>query len=583
MPGKHPIFLIHQADSVANETLGDPFLSRHIGPNPDEVQQMLGELGYTTMESFIGDVVPSNIRIQRELNIGKGISEREVLLELKELSRKNKTFRQFIGMGYADCMTPSVILRNIMENPGWYTQYTPYQAEISQGRLEALLNFQTMIADLTGLPISNASLLDEATASAEAMHMAYAIVGAKDEKRRLFFVSESCHPQTIAVVETRAKPLGIQVVVGDHRTVQFDERILGALVSYPDTNGVIENYADFTEKVKKADGLLVVAADLLSLLLLNPPGEWGADIIVGSAQRFGVPLGYGGPHAAYLSTKDEYKRKIPGRIVGLSKDAEGRPAIRLALQTREQHIRREKATSNICTAQVLLAVMASMYAVYHGPKGLKKIAARVHTMTCRLKRGLKQLGLDVLDRPFFDTLKIPLDAGIAQQVINGAVNRQMNFRLFADSSIGISLDETTTKADLRAILSVFKDVLEKNSAKKLSFSIDNNGVISEIPPSFVRKSSCLTHPVFNTHHSETEMMRYIRRLETRDMSLTTSMISLGSCTMKLNAVTEMMPVTWNGFSKLHPFVPVDQAPGYREMNTQLEDWLKSYRPEELFD
>ncbi|MBI2340209.1 MAG: glycine dehydrogenase (aminomethyl-transferring), partial [Deltaproteobacteria bacterium] len=423
MPGKHPIFLIHQADSVANETLGDSFLSRHIGPNPDEIQKMLGELGYTTMESFIGDAVPFNIRIQRELNIGKGISEREVLLELKELSRKNKTFRQFIGMGYADCMTPSVILRNIMENPGWYTQYTPYQSEISQGRLEALLNFQTMIADLTGLPVANASLLDEATASAEALHMAYAIKGERDEKRRLFFISESCHPQTIAVVETRARPLGIQVVVGDHRTVQFDEPILGALVQYPDTNGIIENYADFAEKVKKGDGLLVVVADLLSLLLLRPPGEWGADIAVGGAQRFGVPLGYGGPHAAFLSTRDEYKRKIPGRIVGLSKDAEGRPAIRLALQTREQHIRREKATSNICTAQVLLAVMASMYAVYHGPKGLKKIASRVHTMACRLKRGFSQLGIDVLDRPFFDTLKIPLDPGIAQQVMNLAVNR----------------------------------------------------------------------------------------------------------------------------------------------------------------
>ncbi|MBI4411251.1 MAG: aminomethyl-transferring glycine dehydrogenase [Deltaproteobacteria bacterium] len=570
---KHPIFLIHQADSVANEALGDPFVDRHVGPNPDEIQKMLGELGYTTMESFVGDVVPSNIRIQRELNIGKGISEREVLLELKELSRKNKTFRQFIGMGYADCMTPSVILRNIMENPGWYTQYTPYQAEISQGRLEALLNFQTMIADLTGLPVSNASLLDEATAAAEAMHMALAIKGEKDEKRRLFFVSESCHPQTIAVVETRAKPLGIRIVVGDHRTVEFDEPILGALVQYPDTFGVIEDYADFAEKVKKADGLLVAAADLLSLLLLEPPGEWGADIAVGSAQRFGVPLGYGGPHAAYLSTKDDYKRKMPGRIVGLSKDASGRPAIRLALQTREQHIRREKATSNICTAQVLLAVMASMYAVYHGPKGLKKIASRVHTMACRLKRGFSQLGIVVLDRPFFDTLKIPLDSAIATQVMNGAVNRQMNFRLFADSSIGVSLDETTTRADLRAILSVFKDVLEKNSARKLSFSIDEKGVISEIPQPFVRKGSCLTHPVFNTYHSETEMMRYIRRLETRDLSLTTSMISLGSCTMKLNAATEMMPVTWNGFSKLHPFVPVDQAPGYREMNTQLEAWL----------
>ncbi len=552
-------------------TFNEEFMDRHIGPDVMDWDPMLSELGFSSLENFIDAVVPKNIRLKGELKIGQGISERECLIELKELSRRNKVFKNYLGMGYSDCMTPSVILRNVLENPGWYTQYTPYQSEISQGRLEALLNFQTLISDLTGLPISNASLLDEATAAAEAMTMCWAIKG-MGEKAKHFFISSKCHPQVLAVMQTRAEPLGIQLIVGDPHIFNFETPLVGGLVQYPDTFGVVEDFSPFIAKLHEHDALAVVSADLLSLVLLKAPGEFGADICVGSAQRFGVPMGYGGPHAAFLSTRDEFKRKIPGRLVGVSKDADGNPAIRLALQTREQHIRRDKATSNICTAQVLLAIMASMYAVYHGPKGLKKIASRTHAMAVLLQKGLSDLGVKTGQSPFFDTLKISLPEDDVKKIINLALNREMNFRLISDKNIGITVDETTTLTDVENILGVFQTVLEKNSSTKLSFSLDADKVTPQIS-SFSRVSPFLTHSVFNSHHSETEMLRYLTRLQAKDLSLTTSMIPLGSCTMKLNSTTEMMPVTWNGFSKLHPFCPADQAQGYREMNTQLEAWL----------
>ncbi|MBX7147485.1 aminomethyl-transferring glycine dehydrogenase [bacterium] len=548
----------------------ESFARRHLGLNERETQIMLAYLGYKNIDSFIDAVVPANIRLKKELNLGPGVSEREALIELKELSRKNKVFKNYIGMGYADCMTPSVILRNIMEDPGWYTQYTPYQSEISQGRLEALLNFQTLICDLTKMDIANASLLDEATATAEAMSMCFNL---KENDSNLFFVSDKCHPQNIAVVQTRAKPLGINVVVGDYKKFDFSQKVFGVLLQYPDTTGSIESYGDFITKVKAQGGLSVVSADLMSLVLITPPGEFGADIVVGCAQRFGVPLGYGGPHAAYMATRDDFKRKLPGRLVGVSKDAQGNPAIRLTLQTREQHIRRDKATSNICTAQVLLAVMASMYAVYHGPEGLKAIATKINFMARLLKEGLLGLGLKVADNAFFDTLTVNLDSDTAQKIINLARNREMNFRNFENGAIGLAVDETTSEKDVEKVLTVFQNVLEKNSPQKLSIAVKPEGLKPSFSKNFARTSTFLTHPSFNTYHSETEMLRYMNRLKAKDLSLTTSMIPLGSCTMKLNATTEMMPVTWNGFSKLHPFVPVEQAPGYTEMNTQLEAWL----------
>ncbi len=568
MPVQAQIFSLPQ--KISNQI--NEFIGRHIGPDDAEIDRMVRYLGYSSLDDLINSVVPSAIRTQKPLKIGEGISERETLIELKELSRRNKVFKNYIGMGYSDCMTPSVILRNVLENPGWYTPYTPYQAEISQGRLEALVNFQTMIADLTGLPVANASLLDEATASAEAMAMVFAIKREKSAVRN-FFVSSRCHPQTLAVMQTRAEPLGIKLIVEDTVSWEFKEPLLGALVSYPNTDGSILDYSPFVSRLKKEGGLLVVSADLLSLVLLRSPAEGGADICVGSAQRFGVPLGYGGPHAAFISTRDEFKRKMPGRLVGVSKDADGKTVYRLALQTREQHIRRERATSNICTAQVLLAVMASMYAVYHGPQGLRKIAGRVHAMACLLYQGLKKLGLVLEDKPFFDTIKICLSPKESQKINTLALNRQMNFRLFDDGAIGISLDETTTTSDIKKILLVFQSILEKEGGKKAKWDLDEEKSTSPIPTEWHRTTPFLQHPVFNTHHSETEMLRYLRKLEGRDLSLTTSMIPLGSCTMKLNSSTEMMPVTWNGFSKLHPFVPLDQALGYEEMNTQLEDWL----------
>ena len=552
---------------------GRSFANRHIGPRPEDIELMLSTLGYASMADFVEDVVPADIRISSPFSLdgdasGRGCSlqahiaksESEVLVALKELAAQNQVFRSFIGMGYYNCFVPPVIQRNILENPGWYTQYTPYQAEISQGRLEALLNFQTMVIDLTGLPVANASLLDEATAAAEAMGMCVANVPQKIS--RSFFVSETCHPQTIAVLQTRAEPLGIELQIGDHRDVSFDTPILGAIVQYPATDGAIYGYSEFAEQVHAAGGLFVTATDLLALTLLRPPSEFGADIAIGSAQRFGVPLGYGGPHAAFLSTHEELKRSIPGRIAGVSQDATGKPAIRLALQTREQHIRREKATSNICTAQVLLAVMAGMYAVYHGPTGLKHIAERVYSLTCTLRAGLEELGFATGELPCFDTLSVGVPSGTVEALLESAHARQINLRAIDSTHIGISLDETTTSADVEEILQIFgaQSSLETVSA-------------GEIPIDLQRKSSYLTHPVFNSYHSETEMLRYIHKLQTKDLSLVNAMIPLGSCTMKLNATAEMVPVTWNEFGGLHPFAPREQAAGYQNLFSQLETWL----------
>ena len=540
------------------------FANRHIGPRSEDIELMLTTLGYSSMADFIEDVVPADIRLSSVFNLdgdATGLSESEALVALKELASQNQVFRSYIGMGYYNCFVPPVIQRNILENPGWYTQYTPYQAEISQGRLEALLNFQTMVIDLTGLPIANASLLDEATAAAEAMGMCFANV--PQQISRKFFVSETCHPQTIAVLQTRAEPLGIELQIGDHRDVNFDTPILGAIVQYPATDGAIYDYHQFAEQVHAAGGLFVTATDLLALLLLKPPGEFGADIAIGNSQRFGVPLGYGGPHAAFLSTHEELKRSIPGRIAGVSHDANGKPAIRLALQTREQHIRREKATSNICTAQVLLAVMAGMYAAYHGPTGLKQIAERVHTHTSTLRTGLKALGYDTGESPCFDTLSVTVPAEKTEKLLTSALERQINLRAIDSTHIGISLDETTTSADVEELLGIF-------GAPSPTLEISTE---SAIPTELQRESPYLTHPVFNSYHSETEMLRYIHRLQTKDLSLVNAMIPLGSCTMKLNATAEMVPVTWREFGELHPFVPQAQAEGYQHLFSQLELWL----------
>ena len=540
-----------------------PFANRHIGPRLEDIELMLKTLGYSSMVNFIEDVVPADIRLSSAFSLNgdsSGLSESEALSALAELASQNEVFRSFIGMGYYNCFVPPVIQRNILENPGWYTQYTPYQAEISQGRLEALLNFQTMVIDLTGLPVANASLLDEATAAAEAMGMCLAAT--KQKESRDFFVSETCHPQTIAVLQTRAEPLGIQLSIGDPQSVNFTSPILGAIAQYPATDGAIHDYSEFAEQVHAAGGLFITATDLLALTLLRPPGEFGADIAIGSAQRFGVPLGYGGPHAAFLATRDELKRQIPGRIAGVSQDATGKPAIRLALQTREQHIRREKATSNICTAQVLLAVMAGMYAVYHGPTGLKHIAERIHSLTCTLRAGLEESGYTTGEHPCFDTLSVPVPAEKTEDLLTSAWAKQINLRTIDATHIGISLDETTTSADVEELLQIF-------GVKTGSNTLHASG----IPVHLQRKSPYLTHPVFNSYHSETEMLRYIHRLQTKDLSLVNAMIPLGSCTMKLNATTEMVPVTWREFGELHPFAPREQAEGYQHLFSQLETWL----------
>ncbi|MFE1746372.1 aminomethyl-transferring glycine dehydrogenase [Coleofasciculus sp. H7-2] len=576
------VISIPHTESSRQHLLGEmgsiSFVQRHIGPSPDEVQQMLEVVGIPTLDALIDQTVPQAIRRSRfpngatpktdSLQLPAAQSESAALSRLKAIASKNQVFRSLIGMGYSDCITPPVIQRNILENPGWYTAYTPYQPEIAQGRLEALLNFQTTIIDLTGLEIANASLLDEATAAAEAMTMSYSLC---KTKANAFFVSSACHPQTIEVLQTRARPLGIEIIVGVHQNFDFEQAIFGAILQYPATDGTIYDYRGFVEKAHAAGALVTVAADPLSLTLLTPPGEFGADIAVGSTQRFGIPLGYGGPHAAYFATKEEYKRQVPGRIVGVSKDAHGKPALRLALQTREQHIRRDKATSNICTAQVLLAVMASMYAVYHGSAGLKKIAQNIHKLTVILASGLKRLGYSIGAEQFFDTLRVELGDRALEDILAAAQARQINLRILDANAVGISLDETTTLQDLQDLFEIFAGL---GAQDFVPFTVElASQVTTDFDAPFARTSSYLTHPVFNRYHSETELLRYLHRLEAKDLSLTTSMIPLGSCTMKLNATAEMIPVTWAEFGKIHPFAPHSQTRGYQILFQQLEAWL----------
>jgi len=545
----------------------DRFAARHLGPDGLSVERMVEVLDAPSLDALIDETVPQSIRLHQPLDLPAPRTESQVLDELRSLAGQNKVYRSFIGMGYADCLTPGVIQRNILENPGWYTQYTPYQAEIAQGRLEALLNFQTMVTDLTGLDIANASLLDEATAAAEAMHLCLA-AQKRGSTANTFFVSQRCHPQTIDVVCTRADALGIDLVIGDHASYEFDESTFGALVQYPDTDGTILDYAEFCQQAHEVGALVVVATDLLALTLLRAPGEFGADVAVGNSQRFGVPLGFGGPHAAFLSTREKYKRLIPGRLVGVSQDAAGAPALRLALQTREQHIRRDRATSNICTAQVLLAVMASMYAVYHGPDRLRRIAQRVKLLTGALAAGLRELGYTVNDGPHFDTIKVTDGPRTSQQIHDAAMAREINLRRYANSAIGVTLDEAATVDEVQTLLEIFGATPGILDVTALAHDVDVN-----FTGPHARASEYLTHPVFNSYHAETEMLRYITRLQARDLSLTHSMIPLGSCTMKLNATTEMIPVTWPEFARIHPFAPADQTAGYRELFRRLEDWL----------
>ena len=559
----------HSANSVAaNVTANsfahpDQFVNRHIGPNAEAQTKMLGVLGYQSLPALIDAAVPQSIRRSGAMKLPEAGAEYDVLTRLKTMAVKNQVFRSFIGMGYSDCVIPGVIQRNVLENPGWYTQYTPYQAEISQGRMEGLLTFQTMVCDLTGLPIANASLLDEATAAAEAMTMC---MGMKDGLNR-FFVSRDCHPQTIDVVKTRAKPLGIEVLVGDHRDFVFPSGLAGVLLQYPATDGAINDYRDFAKRAHDAGALVIAACDLLALTLIVPPGEWGADIAVGNSQRFGVPLGYGGPHAAFMATRDEFKRSMPGRIVGVSKDRHGKPALRLALQTREQHIRREKATSNICTAQALLANMAAFYAVYHGPEGLTAIAKRINLLATTFAAGLKRLGFTCGSAEFFDTVRVTAPTQ-SVDILRLANARRINFRALDAQTICVALDERTSAADIQELLEIF------NQGKALSFTIEpTTSDIGHRTSDIKRTSPFLRHPIFNRHHSETEMLRFLRRLEAKDLSLCHSMIPLGSCTMKLNATSQMQPVSWPEFSSMHPFAPTAQAQGYRELFQQLEQWL----------
>jgi glycine dehydrogenase len=545
----------------------DTFVDRHIGSGDGDLDEMLQVVGFNSLDELAAAVVPDEIRLGRELALGKARGERELLAELRAIAGRNKSYRSFIGIGYHDCITPPVIQRNILENPGWYTQYTPYQAEIAQGRLEALLGFQTMVADLTALPLANASLLDEATAVAEAMTMCSAI---SKSKGGAFFIAADCHPQTIAVVRTRASALGIEVRVGDPSNIDLsDGDLFGVALQYPTTDGRIRDYSAIVEAAHGAGALVVIAADLLALTLLRPPGEFGADIAVGSSQRFGVPMGYGGPHAGYIATRDEYKRQMPGRIVGVSRDDRGKLAYRLALQTREQHIRRDKATSNICTAQVLLAIMAVMYAIHHGPHGLRRIARRVHAMTSILDEGLRRLGFDTGNEPFFDTLRIAMAKEDSAALLSAAEQRGMNLRRYEGGDIGIALDETVTREEIVALLECFAgdgkaapdpDVLESETE-------------FEFTAPFERTSEYLTGDLFNRYHNEHELLRYINRLRDRDISLIHSMIPLGSCTMKLTGTSLMLPVSWPHFAGLHPFAPQEQARGYGEMIGQLDSWL----------
>ncbi len=543
------------------------FQNRHVGPTEADLQAMLDVLGMPSLDALIQTAVPDTIRYHTPLNLPAARSEQEVLSDLRRMADTNHVFRSYIGMGYYDCHTPPVILRNILENPAWYTQYTPYQAEIAQGRLEALLNFQTMVADLTGLPLANASLLDEGTAAAEAMAMCKTL---SKQDQPAFFASQSCHPQTLAVVGTRAQSLGLRLDVGTVDSINWRQTsYCGLLLQYPTTDGAIHDYHDLIQRAHDANTLVVVATDLLALTLFKPPGEFGADIAVGSSQRFGVPLGFGGPHAAFLATRNDYKRHIPGRIVGVSKDRTGRTAYRLALQTREQHIRRDRATSNICTAQVLLANIAGMYAVYHGPRGLQRIAERIHGLTLVLAEGLTRLECHVPDQLFFDTVRVSTQAIKEDVIRQRATQHRLNLRLFGDGSFGISLDETTTMDDVETLWKIFsKDGRLWFTAQELA---DTRSV--SLPAHLARTTPFLIHDVFQEYHSEHELLRYMHRLQSRDLSLVHSMIPLGSCTMKLNATVEMLPVTWPQWNRLHPFAPAEQTEGYTQLFKELETWL----------
>jgi glycine dehydrogenase len=569
----------------------DTFVHRHIGPDDAEIATMLGTLGLASLEELTGKTVPEAIRLKRPLHIGPQRGEAELLEELRKIAAENKVFTSCIGMGYSDTITPPVIARNVLENPGWYTAYTPYQPEISQGRMEALINFQTMVADLTGLPLANASLLDEATAAAEAMFMLRALV--TDGTKNTFFIADDCHPQTIAVVQTRARSLGIETVVAPAASLArttggppvnpssaqnqntggppvVREKIFGVLLQYPGTDGNIVDYSDLIAEAHAAGALVVVAADILALTLLKSPGEMGADVAVGSTQRFGVPMGFGGPHAAYMATTPQHVRKMPGRLIGVSKDVAGNPAYRLTLQTREQHIRREKATSNICTAQVLLAVMASMYAVYHGPEGLKHIARRVNALTRATAAGIRRIGHEIITTDFFDTIRVRPNDLPASSILAAAQLRGINLRDFGDGTVGVSLDETTSTAEVEVVIESFAGGATARLNLEELVAEDSTNRKSQIGN---RKSPFLTHPVFNRYHSETELLRYIVKLQSRDLSLAQSMIPLGSCTMKLNATSEMLPVTWPEFARIHPFAPAEQTRGYAKLFTQLEKWL----------
>ncbi|MFN7313661.1 MAG: aminomethyl-transferring glycine dehydrogenase [Bacteroidota bacterium] len=540
----------------------DEFVKRHISPMENDTEAMLKTIGVSSIDQLIDETIPAHIRLKERMKLPEPLGEMELLALLKEISEKNVINKNFIGMGYYGTHTPNVVLRNIFENPGWYTAYTPYQAEIAQGRLEALLNYQTMVIDLTGMEIANASLLDEGTAAAEAMHMLHAET--QNEKATKFFVSELCFPQTIDVLKTRTEPIGVELVIGDHHSVNFDETYFGALIQYPAGNGEVFDYSEFMGKAIAAGVKVAVAADLLSLTLLTPPGEWGADVVVGSAQRFGVPMGYGGPHAGFFATKDAYKRQMPGRLIGVSIDAQGNTALRMALQTREQHIKREKATSNICTAQVLLSIMASMYGVYHGPKGLKGIASRVHGLASQLSNALNELGFKQKNKYFFDTLLVEVPS--ADKAVSDCEAKGINVRKYNNNHIGISIDETHTIDDINALVSAL-------SSKTSTLKMHDTAAL-QAPNNFTRTSDFMTHPVFNSYHSEHEMLRYIKLLESKDLSLCHSMIALGSCTMKLNATAEMIPVTMPGFGSLHPFIPRNQAVGYTQIFDELSEYLE---------
>ncbi|TMU57621.1 aminomethyl-transferring glycine dehydrogenase [Flagellimonas algicola] len=544
------------------------FASRHIGITEKDLQRMFETVGVDSMEQLIYETIPDDIRLKESLNLPNGVSEHEFLTHIQELADENKVFKSYIGLGYHESLTPSVIKRNILENPGWYTAYTPYQAEIAQGRLEALLNFQTMVSDLTGMELANASLLDESTAAAEAMTMLLDLRSRQQKKEGAlkFFVSEEVLPQTLSLLQTRSKPLGIELIIGNHEKFDFSNEFYGALLQYPGKHGQVHDYAGFVEKAKENDIKVAVSADILSLVLLTPPGEWGVDVVVGTTQRFGIPLGYGGPHAAFFATKEAYKRNIPGRIIGITKDTDGNPALRMALQTREQHIKRDKATSNICTAQVLLAVMAGMYAVYHGPNGLKYIAEKVHTSTKLVSDFLGEVGFEQLNEVYFDTIKVKVNNAKQLREVSESVGINLNY--IDENTVSVSLNEAVEKEDIKRLIGCFME--SQNQKPDASFV---KSVTDIIPESLQRKSPFLEHEVFNSYHSETELMRYIKKLERKDLALNHSMISLGSCTMKLNAASEMLPLSWANWGNIHPFVPLDQAQGYQKVLKELESQL----------